>query len=234
MCYSAGSIKKFATDASYDRGVVITSAWLANAVPVAEVSVALITLANKNWFECQDRIRSEGHDSFWSSKEAPHPGNFGATVGLIGMGAIGRMVAERLQSFDLHILAFDPYQSAERLEACGCEAVADLTELARRSDVVSLHAPNIPETEGMLDAAFFAAMRDNASFINTARGKLVVEDAFGRRIENRPNQGNAGCNLPRAAGSRPPVLFFAELLADAPPCWFKQPRSPAHGAICCR
>lgn len=183
VCYAAGSIKNFATDAAYDRGIVITSAWLANAVPVAEVSVALITLANKNWFACQDRIRAGGHEAFYDLKESPHPGNFGATVGLIGMGAIGRMVAERLQGFDLKMLAYDPHQPAERLEALGCEAVSDLVELAQRCDTVSLHAPNIPETEGMLDAAFFQAMQDGASFINTARGKLVVEDALVAELE---------------------------------------------------
>ena len=169
VCYAAGTVKGFVTPASYAREVLITTTMHANAVPVAEVTLALITLANKNWFTAQAATRQQ------SRHAVAHVGNFGTTVGIIGCGAIARLVLAKLASMELNVLVYDPY--ARDLPA-GVEHVADLLELARRSDVVSLHAPDIPATHGMCNAAFFTAMRDGATFINTARGKLVDEAAL--------------------------------------------------------
>ncbi len=170
VCYAAGSVKYFMTPEAYARGVLVTTAMHANAVPVAEVTVALITLANKGWFTAQSLLRHHR-----SHQGVAHIGNFGATVGLIGCGAIARLVIAKLAAMDLHVLVYDPH--ARDLPP-GIEMVSDLRELARRSDVISVHAPDIPETAGMCDAAFFAAMRDGTTFINTARGRLVDESAL--------------------------------------------------------
>ena len=170
VTYAAGTVKGFVTPESYARGVTITTAMHANAVPVAEVTVALITLANKNWFFAQAESKAGKR-----RQDIPHVGNFGTVVGLVGFGAIAKLVAARLTQMDLTVLVYDPY--AKDLPP-GCEPVADLLDLARRSDVVSLHAPDIPATHGMCSAAFFQAMRDGATFINTARGKLVDEAAL--------------------------------------------------------
>jgi phosphoglycerate dehydrogenase-like enzyme len=169
VCYAAGTVKGFVTPESYARGVLITTAMHANAVPVAEVTLALITLANKNWFTAQALMRQPG------KHEIAHVGNFGTTVGLIGYGAIARLVLTKLLAMELNVLVYDPH--VRELPA-GAERVDDLVELARRCDVLSLHAPDIPATHGMCDAAFFAAMRDGATFINTARGRLVDEAAM--------------------------------------------------------
>lgn len=181
--YAAGSVKGFVTDASWERGIVITSGMWANAVAVAEATVAMITLANKNWFWCQDTIRRLGRDGWRAEDEPPFPGNYDATVGLIGFGAIGRKVAERLQLMDLSVLVYDPYVDEDTIGRVGAAKV-ELDELARASDVVSLHAPNIPETRHMIDADFLAGMRDHATFINTARGALVDEDALVAELES--------------------------------------------------
>ena len=177
MCYAAGSVKGFVTDASYARGVQITTAMHANAIPVAEVTIALIILANKQWFAAQDQIRQGGATVCVELKEAGSKGNYGATIGLIGFGAIGREVVSRLQAFHLNVLVADPFASAEGVAQAGAELVS-VDDLAQRSDVVSLHAPNIPETEGMINAEFLQQMKDGATFINTARGALVDEDAL--------------------------------------------------------
>ncbi len=170
VCYAAGSVKGIVTAESYARGVLITTAMHANAVPVAEVTVALITLANKSWFQAQTAMKTAA-----ARRDVPHVGNFCSTVGLIGFGAIARLVADKLRDTDLRVLVHDPY--ARDLPP-HVEAVADLLDLARRSDVVSLHAPDIPATHGLCGAAFFAALRDGATFINTARGRLVDESAL--------------------------------------------------------
>lgn len=174
VCYAAGSVKGFVTPESYARGVLITTAMHANAVPVAEVTVALITLANKSWFQAIDAIKAQK-----KHVAAPaHAGNYRTRVGLIGFGAICRLVAERLQKMDLQIDVYDPYAKEADLAAFGCRRQADLVQLARDCQVISLHAPNIPATHHMLAAPFFRAMRDGATFINTARGALVDESAL--------------------------------------------------------
>jgi len=173
-CYAAGSVKGFVTPASYARGVLITTAMFANAVPVAEVTVALITLANKSWFQAMLAMRAAG-------KHVPapaHHGNYRTRVGLIGFGAIGRLVAGKLAGMELQVDVYDPYAKDADLAAHGCRRQSDLVQLARDCQVLSLHAPNIPQTRHMLAAPFFRAMRDGAVFINTARGALVDEGAL--------------------------------------------------------
>lgn len=231
VCYAAGSIKSFATDAAYDRGLVITTAMHANAVPVAEATVALITLANKNWFRCQDLIRAHGRAGFARCRdsrnrgrdgrapdEPPHAGNFAATVGLVGFGVIARLVLERLRSMDLRTLVYDPHAAAAAVRDAGAEPVADLLELARRSDAVSVHAPDVPATAGMFDAAFFAAMRDGASFINTARGRLVDEAALVAALRSGRIQAFLDVTHPE-----PPEAGSA--LYRLPNCWLTPHRA---------
>jgi phosphoglycerate dehydrogenase-like enzyme len=177
-CYAAGSVKGFVTPESYARKVLITTAMHANAVPVAQVTLALITLANKAWFHCLDTIRGGGKDAFKTARESAHPGNYRATtVGIIGFGAIGRMVVEGCRALELRVLVYDPYADPAVVRAAGAEPVS-LLACAKQGHVLSLHAPNIPACEGMINAEIFRAMPDGATFINTARGKLVDESAL--------------------------------------------------------
>jgi len=177
VCYAAGTVKGFATPAAFARGVIITTAMHANAIPVAEVSVALVTLATKNWFLCQDRIRARGRAGFYDKAEPAHPGNFGTTVGVVGFGAIGQLVVESLRRLDLDIVVADPYAKPEAVAAAGA-TLLPLLDVARRSRVLTLHAPDIPACEKMISAEVLAALPDGATFINTARGRLVDEAAL--------------------------------------------------------
>ncbi len=179
VCYAAGSVKGFVTPESYARGITITTAMHANAVPVAEVTVALITLTNKNWFLAAAQMKGAGK----RVPAPPHPGNYRTRVGLIGFGAIGRLVAGKLQGTDLDVEVYDPYAKAADIAAVGCRRQGDLLQLARDCQVISLHAPNIPATRHMLAAPFFQAMRDGAVFINTARGALVHEPSLIAELE---------------------------------------------------
>nr|MBA3687197.1 hypothetical protein [Planctomycetota bacterium] len=112
----------------------------------------------------------------------PVTGSYGATVGLIALGAIGRRVADLLRPFDVRVIAHDPHASAP----AGVEMVG-LDELFRRSDVVSLHAPDIPATEGMIGAAQLRLLRAHATFINTARGRIVRQDELIAVLRERPD-----------------------------------------------
>ena len=122
-----------------------------------------------------DHRRARGREGAWTA--TGRTGNYGAVVGLIGASRTGRLTAEHLQRFDIEVLVHDPFAGAEEIAALGARKV-DLEELFRASDVVSLHAPDVPSTRGMITAEHFALMREGTTFLNTARPALVDEDAL--------------------------------------------------------
>ncbi len=180
--YGAGSIRGFATDAAWDRGIVITSAWAANAVPVSEYALAQILFSLKLGWHHVMTIKRE---ACWA-RLGPIPGTFDSTVGIISLGMIGRMVVERLKTFDVRVLAYDPFVSEAEAARLSVTLVG-LDELFQRADVVSLHTPKLPETLGMITGAHLASMRENATFINTARGAIVREDEMIAVLQARPD-----------------------------------------------
>lgn len=180
--YGAGSIRYFATDAMWERGIVVTTAAHANAAPVAEFTVATIVMSLKRVWHLSRSVRETRQ--FVARTDIP--GMYGSTIGLIGLGMIGRMVAERLRTYDVQVLAHDPYFAADDAAALGIE-LCTLDDLFARCDVVSVHAPWLPQTEGMITGAHLAAMKQNATFINTARGALVREGEMIDVLQRRPD-----------------------------------------------
>ncbi len=183
--YAAGTVQAFARP-FLARGIKIFSAWGANAVPVAEVTVAEIVLANKGFFRTMHR----GGSPKWSEHNAarPHPGNFDTNVGIIGAGMIGSMVIEKLRDYRLNVKVFDPFLSEERAAALGAEKLEDLPELFAQCHVISNHLANNPQTVGMIDRLCFERMEDNAVFINTGRGQQVVEADMIAALKEKPGR----------------------------------------------
>jgi phosphoglycerate dehydrogenase-like enzyme len=180
--YGAGSIRSFTTDAFWERGVAVSSAYAMNAVPVAEYTLAAILFSLKRgWHFCFETKRRGAYPP-----RGPVPGAYGSTVGLVSLGMIGRLVRERLRPFDVDVIAFDPFVTPEQATALDVEMVS-LEEVFRRSDVVSLHTPWLKETEGMVRREHFAAMRPGATFINTARGAVVHEEGLIAVMTERPD-----------------------------------------------
>lgn len=159
------------------RGIRISTARAANAIPVAEFTLAMITLAAKDAFWASRRYSAEQR---FIDREAefPRTGMYGATVGIVGASTIGTLVIEKLQGSDVHVLLYDPYATAETAARLGAELVPDLAALATRCDILSVHAPEMPSTIGMVSAAVLAALPDGATVINTARGALFDQDAL--------------------------------------------------------
>ncbi|MFE5794278.1 hydroxyacid dehydrogenase [Streptomyces sp. NPDC056503] len=176
IVHAAGSVKHHVTQACWDRGLVVSSAAAANAVPVAEYTVAAVLFANKRVLEIGGLYREHRSPLDWS-RHFPGFGNYRRTVGLVGASLVGRKVIELLRPYDLDILLADPHVSTLRAASMGVRRV-ELDELVSASDVVSLHAPALPETRHLLDARRLALMRDGATLINTARGSLVDTDAL--------------------------------------------------------
>lgn len=172
VVHAAGSVKHLVTDACWERGITVSSAALANSLPVAEYTVAMILLSNKRVLELREeyrRVRGVRHD--WH-RDYGNAGNYRRTVGLVGASRIGRRVIELLRPFDLRLVVYDPHLGDDAARRLGVRR-AGLDELCRSSDVVSLHAPALPETRAMIDRRRLALMRDGATLINTARGSLV-------------------------------------------------------------
>jgi phosphoglycerate dehydrogenase-like enzyme len=176
IVHAAGTVKMHVTDECWERGISVTSAAAANALPVAEYTLAAILFANKKVFRLRNQY-AEVRTFRWWPAEFPGLGNYRKTVGIVGASWVGRRVIELLRPFDLTVLVYDPYLAAADARALGATAV-ELDDLLRAAAVVSLHAPALPETHQMLDRRRLALLRDGATLINTARGWLVDGDAL--------------------------------------------------------
>ena len=181
--YAAGSVKGFARP-FLEAGVTVTSAWAANAIPVAEFALAQILLSCKGYFRNMAACRSpERH----AEGDLPQgPGIYNVTVAIIGAGQVGRKLIELLRPFRLDVLVVDPYLSEKEVEALGVERVS-LEEAFRRAYVVSNHLPNLPHLEGILHGALFEQLPLGATFINTGRGAQVVEGELVAVLGQRPD-----------------------------------------------
>ncbi|MFJ8629490.1 hydroxyacid dehydrogenase [Streptomyces sp. NPDC093568] len=175
VLHSAGSVKGLATPELWRRGITVTSAAVANAVPVAEYTLAMILLAGKDLFAARDRLRTERAFPGWGL--VPGIGNHGRRVGVIGASRIGRKVIELLRPFDLVPTLTDPYVDEAGAAALGVPLLP-LEELLRTSDVVTVHAPETPETRHLIGPGELALMPDGAVLINTARGTLLDHEAL--------------------------------------------------------
>ena len=180
--YAAGSVQFFARP-FLACGVKVFSAWAANAVPVAEMTVAEIILANKGFFLSSRVFHKEGKPAATGVFSLCR-GNYGETVGIIGAGMIGKLVINMLKSYYLKVLVFDPFLSDTDADALGVEKCS-LERLFAESFVVSNHLANNAQTVGMLNYDLFQLMRENAVFLNTGRGAQVVEDDLVRILEER-------------------------------------------------
>ncbi len=182
LFYAAGSVQTFAAP-FLASGVSVYSAWRANAIPVAEYTLAQILLSSKGYF-LSAAAQSAGELDKASAIKERYGGNYGATVGIIGVGMIGRRVIELLAPFSVRVLAYDAFLSAEKIEALGAEKVG-LAELFASAEVISNHLADNVQTRGMIDYGLLSRMRPYATFINTGRGAQVNEADLVRLLSER-------------------------------------------------
>lgn len=182
--YGAGSVRSFVTDDFWERAILLSSAWAANAVPVSEYALAAILLGLKRFWQFSSHVKRERR--YPDKRGGRVPGAFGSTVGIVSLGMIGRLVCQRLRSYDVHVIAYDPFVSAEVGQSLGVEMVS-LEELFARADVISLHTPWLPATEGLITGELLASMKLNATLINTSRGAIVREQEMIAILRQRPD-----------------------------------------------
>jgi phosphoglycerate dehydrogenase-like enzyme len=177
IAHLAGSVKGFIDDAVWRRGIQVVNAVGANAVPVAEYTIAAILFANKQVFKLnQYYVKHKQNKAPWT-KEAPNVGNYAKTIGIVGASHVGRLVIAHLRNYDMRTLLYDPYITPIDARDLGAFKVG-LAELLSQSDVVSIHAPLLHETRGMIGARELSLVRDGATLINTARGAIVDHAAL--------------------------------------------------------
>ena len=176
IVHTAGSVHGHVTKECWERGIEVSSAAAANALPVAEYTVAMILLAGKRVLERAQEYRASRRRASPLSTSRDI-GNFGRTVGILSASLIGRRVIELLRPYDLLVLLHDPYVTEEEAAALGVEPVG-LGELFARGDIISVHTPLLPETRGLVSRELIDAMEQDAILINTARGAVVDQDAL--------------------------------------------------------
>jgi len=183
MAHMGSSVRRFVSDAFWDRGIQLTSAGIALARDVAETTLGLMIVGQKRIWPLGQHVREGGwRDSpawdRWFSREL-----YRKEVGIIGASNVGRHVIELLKPFGPTVLLYDPFITEEEAARLGVTKL-DLDLLLRRADVVSLHAPANEQTRHMLNAERLALMKDDVLLINTGRGTLIDEPALIEELSN--------------------------------------------------
>ena len=184
------------------RGVIVANAPESNSVAAAEHTLALMLALCRNIPQAHGSLTGGA----WERPKFKGTELYGKTLGVIGFGRIGQLVAKRARAFEMEVIAFDKFVSAERFRELGVEGIEDLDELLGRADVVTLHTPKTPETIDLIDSDAVAAMKDGARLVNCARGELVDLDAVARRARERQDGRRRARRLPLGAIHRAPDL----------------------------
>lgn len=184
VVHSAGSIKRLVPQDFWDRNIRIATVNDALAIGVAETTLGMIIAGLKNLFQAREWTRKGGWSSMTYGDGRPScRETYRSVVGIISASKVGRHLIRLLKNFDVKVLVYDPYLSREEASRLGVET-ASLMQVARDSDIVTIHAPALPATEGLITSEFLGAMRDNAIFINTARGSIVDEAALIKELQS--------------------------------------------------
>ena len=166
-------------DAATARGVLVVNAPTSNIHSAAEHAVALLLAAARQIAPADASLR----ERTWKRSSFSGIEIYGKTVGVVGLGRIGQLVAQRLAAFGTHVVAFDPYVSAARAAQLGIELLT-LDELLGRADFISVHLPKTPETAGLIGKEALAKTKPGVIIVNAARGGLVDEEALAEAIRS--------------------------------------------------
>ncbi len=155
--------------AATKRGIIVANAPESNIVAAAEHTVAMLLAQARNIPQAHGSLKS----GKWERSKFGGVEVYEKTLGIVGFGRIGQLVAQRAKGFGMSVLAFDPYVSAERFKELGVEHSSDVGDVYARSDVITIHLPKTPDTIDFVDAAAFARMKDGVRIVNCARGELL-------------------------------------------------------------
>jgi phosphoglycerate dehydrogenase-like enzyme len=210
IAHSAGSIKTIVRDLVYDHGIRVTTAAGANAIPVAEFTAAMMVSLLKQvpWIG-----PAYARGDLQEVEQRKHAVRELADleVGLVAASRIGRLVSQLLRSYsNITVKLYDPFLSEE--QASGLGVIKSTLEEVCRCEVISVHAPNLPETRQLISAEMLALMPDHAVFINTSRGQLVDETALVAELRKRPLYAALDVTYPEPPAADSPLRSAPNLV----------------------
>lgn len=189
------------------KGIVVTNTPGANSLSVAELTVGLMIALVRHLTEANRRTKS----GEWPRLKGT--ALMDKTIGLLGLGAIGRRVARLLVGFECHIIGYDPAVTPEQAAEFGVRRL-ERDDVIRQADLLSLHLPAVPATQNMFNREVFACMKDGAYLINTARSELIDEDALLEALQSGKIAGAALDTFRREPpGADHPILQFPQVIA---------------------
>ena len=196
-------------EAATRRGVMVVNAPSSNIVSAAEHTVALMLAQARNIPQADAALKSGRWD------REPYQGVelAGKTLGVVGLGRVGAMVAQRCSAFGMRVIAFDPYVPRDRAKEMGVELMPTLEALLVQADFVSLHLPRTPDTEGLIGHRELALMKEGSRLVNTARGGIVDEAALAKSIEDGHLAGAAVDVFDDEPTTDSPLLAYDQVVA---------------------
>jgi D-3-phosphoglycerate dehydrogenase len=173
--------------AATKRGIVVANAPQSNVITAAEHTLALLLALARNVPQAHASLTS----GKWERSKFSGVELYEKTLGILGFGRIGQLVAHRALAFGMRVIAYDPYVSTERYRELGVEAAESSDELYAEADFITLHLPKTPETEGWLDAQALAKCKDGVRILNVARGPLIVDEDLKAALDSGKVAGAA-------------------------------------------
>ncbi|MCW2969752.1 MAG: D-3-phosphoglycerate dehydrogenase, partial [Solirubrobacterales bacterium] len=174
-------------EAATKRGIVVANAPESNVVTAAEHTMALLLALARNIPQAYASLTA----GKWERSKFSGVELYEKTLGILGFGRIGQLVAQRARGFGMRVLAFDPFVSAERYRELRVEKADSPDDVYAQADFITVHLPKTPETEGFLGAEAFAKMRDGVRVLNVARGGLIDEGALQDALDSGKVAGAA-------------------------------------------
>ena len=173
-------------DAATDRGIIVVNAPLGNTNAVAELAISLVLTLSRRLYPAIASLKS----GRWEKGSLQGGEVKGKTLGLVGLGRIGTLVASKARGLEMRVVAFDPYTSPERAASSGCELLT-LEQVLTTADFISIHTPLTPQTHGLIGAAELALMKPTSYIINCARGGIISEPALKEALKTGKLAGAA-------------------------------------------
>jgi len=190
------------------RGIVVANAPESNVVTAAEHTMALLLAMARNIPQAYVSLTA----GKWERSKFSGVEVYEKTLGILGFGRIGQLVAQRARGFGMRVLAFDPFVSAERFRELGVEKADSPEDIYAQADFITIHLPKTPETEGFLGAGEFAKMRDGVRVLNVARGGLLDEAALAEALESGKVAGAALDVFPSEPMTESPLFSMPNVI----------------------
>jgi len=196
-------------EAATRRGIVVANAPESNVVTAAEHTMALLLALARNIPQAYVSL-TQGK---WDRSKFSGVELYEKTIGILGFGRIGQLVAQRARGFGMRVLAFDPYVSADRYRELGVDKADQAADIYAQADFITIHLPKTPETQGFLGAEAFAAMRDGVRVLNVARGGLIDEQALQAALDSGKVAGAALDVFPSEPMTENPLFAYPNVIA---------------------